>query len=163
MSRETVTRYRFLTTWLLDAPLDHVWHALYDTERWPEWWRGVRRVEKLRGGDERGVGAVFRHHWRSALPYTVRFDVEVTRVECPHLLEGAARGELAGEGRWRLWDDGAGVTAVTYEWNVDTTRPWMNAVARLGRPVFGWNHDYVMRGGGDGLARLLGAHLLARS
>jgi hypothetical protein len=53
------------------------------------------------------------------------------------------------------------VTAVLYEWNVRTTKPWMNAVAPLARPVFEWNHNWVMRNGGAGLAGLLGCRLLA--
>jgi hypothetical protein len=36
----------------------------------------------------------------------------------------------------------------------------MNLLAPIARPVFGWNHDYVMRNGGEGLARLLGVPLL---
>jgi hypothetical protein len=89
----------------------------------------------------------------------VRFRVETTRVELPHLIEGAANGELAGTGRWRFF---AGrETAVTYEWNVRTTRRWMNVLAAAGRPVFAANHDWVMRRGGEGLAKLLGARLLA--
>jgi hypothetical protein len=43
------------------------------------------------------------------------------------------------------------VTAVTYEWNVRTTKAWMNALAPVARPVFAFNHDYVMRRGGEGL------------
>ena len=35
--------------------------------------------------------------------------------------------------------------------------------ADLLRPVFEWNHHAVMRKGGEGLARRLGAQLLARS
>jgi hypothetical protein len=31
---------------------------------------------------------------------------------------------------------------------------------RIERPVFAWNHDYVMCNGADGLARLLSARLL---
>ena len=54
-----------------------------------------------------------------------------------------------------------GVTAVTYEWNVHTTRAWMNALAPIARPIFAVNHDFVMRNGGEGLARLLGTRLLA--
>jgi hypothetical protein len=73
---------------------------------------------------------------------------------------GSAHGELEGTGRWRLFED-AGVTAVLYEWNVSTSKRWMNAIAPLGRPVFAWNHDVVMRWGGEGLARRLGATLLA--
>ena len=54
-----------------------------------------------------------------------------------------------------------GVTAALYEWNVQTTRAWMNLLAPVARPIFAVNHDYVMRNGGQGLARLLGAPLLA--
>jgi hypothetical protein len=89
-----------------------------------------------------------------------------TRIEKPRLLEGRAEGELAGVGRWRLFEEaqGAGdrpVTAVLYEWNVSTTKPWMNLLAPLARRVFEWNHDWVMRNGGEGMARKLGCRLLA--
>ncbi len=72
-------------------------------------------------------------------------------------------GELAGIGRWRLFEqDGeVPVTAVVYEWNVSTTKPWMNLLAPIARPLFEWNHDWVMRNGGAGLAKLLGCRLLA--
>jgi hypothetical protein len=36
----------------------------------------------------------------------------------------------------------------------------MNAVRPLARPAFAWNHDLVMRQGGQGLAAELGATLL---
>jgi hypothetical protein len=157
-----VAEYRFLTTWCVGAPLDRVWDTIHDFERWPEWWRGVESVEVVgRGGDD-GVGNVSRHVWRSRLPYPVRFDIRTTRVERPHLIEGTATGELAGEGRWRLFE-AAGATAALYEWNVRTMRPWMNLVAPFARPVFAWNHDWVMRQGGEGLARRLGVPLLSRN
>ncbi len=151
--------YRFLTTWLLDAPVEDVWTAIYEVERWPEWWRGVEEVTKLREGDEQDVGAVFRHRWRSRVPYPVEFEVETTRVERLRLIAAVARGKLAGTGTWRLWE-GSG-TAVTYEWNVRTTRVWMNLVAPIAGPIFRWNHNVVMHQGGECLARLLGARLLA--
>jgi hypothetical protein len=154
-------RYGFLTTWLLDAPREAVWEVIHEIERWPEWWRGVERVEKLRGGDEDGVGSVHAQRWRSALPYTVSFQTETTVVERPLLLEARATGELEGLGRWRFHEGAA--TAVTYEWNVRTTRPWMNALAPVGRPVFAWSHNLVMAWGGECVAHRLGARLLAQS
>jgi hypothetical protein len=39
---------------------------------------------------------------------------------------------------------------VLYEWNVATTKPWMNLIAPIARPVFQWNHDWVMSRGGEG-------------
>jgi len=155
-----LAEYRFLTTWLLDADRERVWDAIYESERWPEWWKGVLETERLAEGDEDGVGQYGRYVWKSRLPYKLEFFVLTTKVDRPHLLEGEASGELAGIGRWRLFEQG-GVTAVIYEWNVRTTRAWMNALSPVARPVFAVNHDWVMRNGGEGLARLLGANLLA--
>ena len=157
-----VARYRFLTTWLLDAPVEPVWDAIYDTDAWPSWWPGVRRVEELVIRGEDGVGGVSRFTFRSVLPYDLVFEMRSVRVERPRLLEGVASGELAGVGRWRFFEQD-GVTAVVYEWNVETTARWMNVLAPLGGPAFEWNHDRVMRAGGEGLAKLLGARLLGAS
>jgi uncharacterized membrane protein len=154
-----VADYQFLTTWLIDAPVDRVWEVLNDSAEYPAWWKGVRSVELLAPGDDLGVGQVSRFSWRSVLPYTLRFDMRVTRVEPPYLIEGEATGELEGRGVWRLYD-GSG-TAVVYDWRVRTTQPWMNLLGPLARPAFAWNHDLVMRQGGFGLATRLGATLVA--
>lgn len=155
-----MAEYHFLTTWLLNAERDRVWEAIYDSERWPQWWKGVLEVQKLEEGDAEGVGEFGRYVWKSKLPYRLEFFVRTARVERPRLLEGEASGELSGTGRWRLFEQD-GVTAVTYEWEVETTRAWMNLLAPVARLIFAVNHDYVMRNGGDGLAKLLGARLLA--
>jgi hypothetical protein len=155
-----MAEYRFLTTWLLEAEREPIWDAIYDSERWPEWWKGVLEAEKLEEGDESGVGRYGRYIWKSKLPYRLEFFVRTTKVEKPHLLEGDAEGELAGVGRWRLFEQD-GATAVLYEWNVHTTRAWMNLLTPIARPIFAVNHDYVMRNGGVGIAELLGVPLLA--
>jgi uncharacterized protein YndB with AHSA1/START domain len=151
--------YSFLTTWILDAPREQVWDAIYEIESWPGWWRGVESVDKLEPGDPSGVGALYRHEWRSVIPYPVRFETRITRIELPHLIEADANGELAGTGRWRFF--GGRETAFTYVWNVQTTWRWMTLRAPIGRPIFRWNHNVVMHQGGEGLAGLLGARLLA--
>ena len=153
--------YRFLTTWLIDAPRERAWAELHDAVSWPDWWRGVVRVEELEPGDEDSVGARHLIKWRSRLPYPLEFEFVTDSVDAPREMAGRAFGELQGSGRWRLFEDGD-VTAVLYEWNVETTKRWMNRLAPLARPVFAWNHDVVMRWGGEGLARRLGATLLAR-
>jgi hypothetical protein len=118
------------------------------------------RVDELAAGDACRVGSRYAIEWRSRIPYSVEFDFTVKRVEQPALMEGRAEGDLNGQGRWRLLEE-AGITAVLYEWNVSTAKTWMNAVAPLARPLFAWNHDLVMRWGGEGLARELGVPLLA--
>ena len=115
---------------------------------------------ELNPGDEIGVGSHSRLTWRSKLPYDLVFEAKTRTVEKPRLIEADAFGELAGRGRWRLFEQG-GVTAVLYEWNVHTTKPWMKLLAPIARPVFEWNHDWVMRRGGEGISSLLGCRLLA--
>jgi uncharacterized protein YndB with AHSA1/START domain len=148
-----------VTTWLIGAPREHVFQAIWDSQRWPSWWRGVESVVELEPGDDDGVGSLGRYVWRSRLPYRLSFDVRVTSVQRPRVMEGLSTGELAGTGRWRLFEED-GVTAVVYDWDVRTTARWMNAFGPLVRPVFAWNHDVVMRWGGEGLSRLLGAPLV---
>ncbi len=114
----------------------------------------------LEHGDAEGVGSLGRYVWKSRLPYRLGFDTRIVAIDRPRYMEGHAAGELEGTGRWRLFEEGP-MTAVTYQWEVRTTAAWMNRVAPLARPVFAWNHDVVMAWGAQGLARLLGARLLA--
>ena len=151
--------YRFVTVWRLRAPINAVWEALVDSEKWPQWWQGVASVQEVRPPNPDGLGGVRRYVWRSRLPYNLAFDMEVTQSQHPNLLEGRAGGELEGTGTWRLTETN-GVTTVGFTWEVHTTRPWMNLMEPLARRLFAWNHDYVMARGGEGLAALLGVELL---
>ena len=154
--------YEFLTTWLLDAPREDVWDAIWESEEWPSWWRGVVEATEIDPGTPCGVGRRGRYLWRSRIPYPIRFEIVSTVVEPPVMLVGEATGELEGLGRWRFFEQD-GATAVLYEWSVRTTKPWMNVIAPLAAPAFRWNHDRVMGWGGEGLARHLGCRLLASS
>jgi len=154
-----LTRYRFLTSWLLEASRAAAWEVLQDPLSWPEWWRGVERVSELAAGDGQRVGSRYRIAWRSRVPYELEFDFTVRRIDVPCCMEGDATGQLEGTGIWRLFEQN-GVTAVVYDWDVTTTKRWMQLLAPVARPVFEYNHDVVMRWGGEGLARRLGARLL---
>jgi uncharacterized protein YndB with AHSA1/START domain len=85
-----VADYRFLTTWVVDAPIERVWEVIHAVEHWPEWWPGVVRVTELFHGDGDGEGSVYRHVWRSRIPYAVVFEVTVTEVRRPNLIAASA-------------------------------------------------------------------------
>ena len=150
--------YAFVTIWRIEAPLPEVWEAIYHSERWPEWWRGVESVIELERGDNGGIGNKRRYTWKGVLPYRLTFDIRTTRIEHERLLEGAASGDLVGNGVW-YFSHHDGVTLVRYEWRVRTTKGWMNVLVPLARPLFHWNHGKVMGWGGMGLARRLGSRL----
>lgn len=152
--------YRYVTTWWLQAPIDDVYQALSQSLDWPRWWKSLLDVEEMATGNVEGVGRVYRYTWRSRLGYRLRFDIRVTRVSSPQLIEGVASGDVQGTGCWRLNETGR-VTRVRYEWQVRTTRRWMNLLAPIARPLFSWNHHAVMQDGAIGLARRLNARLLS--
>ena len=153
--------YRFLTTWLLESPRERVWDAIYDQSAWPSWWRGVEDVVELGPGDETGSARTRASPGARGCPTTSSSrstDARSTSRTCSRPRPSAS---WTGTGRWRLFEQDE-VTAVLYEWNVATTKAWMNRSRRSLRPVFEWNHDWVMRNGGVGIAELLGCRLLAR-
>ena len=147
---------------MLDAPREDAWDAIWDAERWPEWWPDVREAVETDPGTPCGVGRRGRYTWRGTIPYAVRLEALATEVERPSLLAGEVTGALEGTGIWRF-DEREGVTTVLYEWRVRIRGPWMSAADRVAAPILRWNHDAIMRRGGEGLARHLGCRLLGIS
>jgi len=148
------THFSLVTDWHFEAPIERVWALIEATEAWPQWWRAVKKVERLREGDAEGVGAVHRITWTTALPYTLTFDVETIRVDRLDEIEGRAFGELDGCGVWTFHAEPEG-THVRYLWRVDVTKPWMRLLSPLLRPVFEWNHHKVMNWGLEGARKWL--------
>jgi uncharacterized protein YndB with AHSA1/START domain len=149
MVNSSMNRYALVSYWHLDAPIDRVWAALFAVDEWPRWWKYVLAVQEIEAGDT----------WGSRLPYRLSFQMRVTVVQQPYRLEGEAFGELIGSGRWSLQPEDA-TTHVRYDWDVQTSRRWMNALAPLLSTAFKWNHGQVMAEGARGLARHLAVPLL---
>ncbi|MBI3541040.1 MAG: polyketide cyclase, partial [Deltaproteobacteria bacterium] len=80
------------------------------------------------------------------LPYTLTFTTELVREVPPREIEIKASGELAGRGLWRLEQKGE-MAHITFLWDVRTERPLMRLLSPLLKPLFSWNHDWVMKTG----------------
>lgn len=153
-------QYSFVTKWQIKAPIQAVWDAIYHSEEWPEWWKGVISVEEIRKNDSNGVNGIKYYTWKSVLPYTLKFNMQLLKCHQPKYLYGKAFGELQGEGTWLL-EQKKDVTYVQYNWNVHTNKAWMNFFSFLLKPVFKYNHDVVMRWGAKGLSKRLNATLIS--
>lgn len=151
--------YHFITVWTIEAPLEAVCEAISHSLFWPQWWRSVERVEEVAPGDARGLGRVLRYTWHGRLPYRLTFDICIIDVEPLVAVEGIAKGDVEGKGRWSFSTEGA-ITRVRYEWQVRTIPAWMNLVALVAHPFIRWNHNFVMRQGGEALAHRLNARLI---
>jgi hypothetical protein len=157
-----VNEYSFYTRWHLDAPIETVWDAIVSTQMQPRWWPNIERVIETMPGERSGVGSTRRYIWRTRLPYKLSFDIRVTRVDRPVLLEGLVSGEVEGSGRWEFESCGP-TTIIRHFWSVRIAKRWMKLLAPLAMPVFAWNHKQVMRAGAEGLARFLGVRLISSS
>lgn len=151
--------FDLVSHWRITAPPPAVWAALVDAPSWPCWWPQVRAVQTLSAGDADGLGRRHRIEWATPLPYRITIEIELQEMLRHQRLRGRAVGDMQGEGIWLLSGSGD-YTDITYLWRVELTRPWMRWLAPMLAPLFRWNHDAVMRAGGAGLARHLGARMV---
>lgn len=153
-------QYAFETFWHIDAPVDTVWDAIVSTQMDPRWWPFIERVVETAPGEPSGVGSTRRYFWHTRLPYRLSFDIHVTRVDRPAVLEGVVSGEVEGVARWEFESLGSS-TIIRHFWTVHLTKRWMKRFAPLAMPVFAWNHRQVMRAGAEGLAGFLGVRVIS--
>ena len=152
-------QYSFITKWQIKAPVQSVWDAIFYSKEWPNWWKGVVAVKELEPNDAAGLNGISEYTWKSALPYTLSFNMKLLERDELKRLYGEAFGELEGNGTW-LFEEKDGISYVQYNWNVYTNKAWMNYLSFVLKPAFRYNHDVVMRWGAEGLAKKLNATLL---
>ena len=150
------SHYAFVTHWRFEAPVGDVWDELSTPEEWPRWWKGVLAVDPIEPADAAGLNAYYGFVMKSALPYRRAFNIRTTRRERPNTIEARSDGDLVGVGLWTLSPTTTG-TAVRYDWHVEASKAWMPTLAPIARPIFGWNHNVIMKWGQEGLARRLGS------
>lgn len=161
-AKDAGNRYQFQTVWQTSALVEKVWETLAHYSAWTTWWRGVRKVEVLRSGDDSGVGTVLRQGWRSWLPYTLVFDLEMIRLESKRVLEGCASGDLEGICKWTFTPVNGG-TEIRFAVDVRTGRWWMNLPIPFASRIVRANFETIMRWGREGLERKLGVAVELRS
>lgn len=156
-----MAEYHLLTVWHIEAPLPQVYSAIQDSMHWPDWWPGAEKVEAVADGKSDGIDSIRRYSWRGKLPYPLVIEVRATRINRLVSIEGLAKGDLEGVGRWYFSQNGK-ISVVHYEWHVRSTKWWMNLLAPVARAIFIRNHALLMAQGGEGLAHLLRASLVSQ-
>lgn len=136
--------FALTSTWHIPASIESCWFCLLDKESWPHWWPYVDKVEQLRPGAADGTGNVCRYHWRTRLPYRLTVDITITELNPFQTIRYTADGDLSGDGACHLQKH-AHFTALQFDWNVHTMKPWMNEIAAIAAPIFIWNHQHVMK------------------
>lgn len=140
--------YHFITKWFFQAPVERVWDEAANMKAYPEWWRNLKKA-KMHGPESRlQLGSVVDCEVKGALPFSLRFTVEVTTFQPPNCMEIKSTGDLAGSGKWVLEPQNGG-TLSTFYWDVGTTSPILNLLGRIPfvKPMLKKNHDDVMAKG----------------
>ncbi|MEY9876545.1 hypothetical protein ABH931_006055 [Streptacidiphilus sp. MAP12-33] len=142
-------RYRFLSSWELPAPYEHVFRALADPQSYPLWWPQILEVRQLT--DDSG-----RMRFRSLLPYELSVTAFAVRNDPEAgVLEARLLGDLQGVTRWSVSRRGDGRTLALFDEDVVVCKPLMRRLALPGRPAFRVNHAWMMRSGRLGLTHYL--------
>jgi hypothetical protein len=147
--------YQFLTKWEVPGDIRAVYDILYDVARYPEWWPSLAQsFHATSKGDATGVGAKGDIITKGFLPYVIRWSYEVVATDRPNEFSIIATGDLIGNGHWSLQQKGESVEIV-YRWNVRTEKLLLRLLSPILRPLFAWNHNWVMARGREGLLKEL--------
>jgi hypothetical protein len=111
------------------------------------WWPSVYlEVLVLEPGDARGLGRVVSLFTKGWLPYTLRWQFEVSEVHHPHGFRLEAWGDFVGRGIWTFTAAGDAVI-VTYDWKITAAKPLLRDLSFVLKPIFAANHHWAMRMG----------------
>lgn len=123
---------------------ERLWEALTDTSQFPRWWPWLRRLD----GDGLVDGGRSECVVRAPVPYSLRFRVEVRALVPGRLVDTWVSGHLDGPARLEVGAHPDGATA-RLAWSMELRHPVLRQVARVGRPVMEWGHDWVVGTGLD--------------
>ncbi len=147
-------RYSFQSVWDIDQPPEKVWQVLTATPfSPPEWWPQLNDVHFLKRTPNL-EGTVFTCTWQAPIGYRLRSHITLGPVEYLQRAMLYSEGDLLGTVTCLIRDKGD-ATHVDIDWQVETTKAWMNRLSFLLRPLFIWGHHAVMRSGERGLRRYM--------
>jgi len=144
--RREVINYHFVTHWRIRGPIGLVYSILKEGKNYSKWWGSAYKSTKEVAKNSVEVLV------RAKLPYTLRFTTELLSENKPHGFVLKASGELVGTGRWALRESGE-ITEVIFYWDVWAEKKIIRWFSFLLKPLFVWNHDWVMKEGEKGLQK----------
>lgn len=134
--------------WQVPHPRGAVYDVLADADRYPQWWPQVREAVRIDAHSGRA-------RLRSALPISLSVELsQAHRDPVLGVLRASVRGDLVGWSQWTVEIAPEG-SIVTFDQEVDFTKPMPTATLVALRPLMVANHRYMMWSGRRGLVRHL--------
>jgi len=143
--------YHFVTTWRVQGTTGEVADVLREPLDLVRWWPSVYlSATEIDPPDERGLNQRVVLHTKGWLPYTLRWTLTIIEPMTEKGFALAAAGDLNGTGRWTFTTDGPEVV-ISYDWRVRATKPLLQRLSWLLKPVFSANHRWAMARGEESL------------
>jgi hypothetical protein len=146
-----VNQYVFLTHWQVESTAEEVSAILEDIESYTRWWPSVYLdIQVLEKGGKNGLGkkaSLFTKGW---LPYTLRWQMQVTESRFPLGFTLKATGDFLGTGIWTFHQNDSHVDA-RFDWRLAAEKPLLKYLSFLFKPLFAANHRWAMARGLESL------------
>jgi uncharacterized protein YndB with AHSA1/START domain len=152
--------YRLGYRWLVEGPIETVFHYVGDSRTFRQWFPVFKEVSQDEPQAPVRVGSHSRYRVQALLPYTLDWDVTVSRYEPYRLIETDCTVSLNGRFRLRgfvryRFEQCGPLVRVTNEQELTPDRPLPGALHRLAQAVFSFNHDWAMARAAPGLQRVV--------
>ena len=145
--------FRLTSRWLLSGEVDEAIRIFHDMETMVDWWAAAfMRMEVVEPGGPESLGKVVRLHTKGLLPHTFQFLARVRAVDLKDAVAIEVRGDFRGSALVVAHKVGD-LLELTFDWRIEVEHEWISKLAPFFRPIFAWNHRWVMRHGRDGFQR----------
>jgi hypothetical protein len=143
--------YALQSTWEVDGTVQEVYDIVSDADGLDQWWpSGFLRVDVLERGDAIGLGKVLEVVTKGWLPYTIHWWQRVTEIDPPNGFTIEVNGGFNGRGVWSFSQVGQ-VVHVDFDWRIDADKPLLRYGSPILKPIFTWNHRWIMARGEESL------------
>lgn len=142
-------RYNLTGKWTVNAPIDMTWNALIDPDTWQMWWPDVKHVKQL---ESPSLVAV---RWRGITGFALHIVVDTEDLKEQEFMRLRLSGDISGQGEVRLSAKSKNTTIVTFGYEVQTIRSWMNYLAKWLRKMFITTYERGMKRAEKGLNKYL--------
>ena len=131
--------FHFDRTWRFPVSPEVFWSTIARTDDYTSWWTWLRDFDAPALAD----GQRWKATVQSPLPYALRFNLDLRRVDAPTLLVVDVSGDIAGPARLEVTATEAGC-AVRVSWKVEARSGPLRMGALVARPVLQWSHERVV-------------------
>jgi len=126
--------------WRFDVAADRFWDRIAATDEYATWWPWLREFE---AGDGLVAGERWRCRVAPPLPYSVRFDLTIVRIDGGRSIDATVSGDIEGDARLTVAERSAGCS-VALASELRPVDPLLRTFARVARPMVVFGHDWIL-------------------